>query len=68
MKGMKAVQQIIDERITPSDLREGGVRHVLDKIRAGDGYYITNTERDLSIRLQKPHNAAHPDSGLQREK
>jgi len=42
------VQQIIDERITPRDLREGGVRHVLDKIRAGDGYYITNTERDLS--------------------
>ncbi|MCD6486905.1 MAG: pyruvate carboxylase [Syntrophobacterales bacterium] len=48
MKGFKAVQQIINERITPSDLRERGVRHVLDKIRAGDGYYITNTERDLS--------------------
>jgi len=42
------VRQSIDERITPRDLREGGVRHVLDKIRKGDGYYITNTERDLS--------------------
>ena len=41
-------QQAITERITPRDLREGGARHVLDKIRAGDGYYITNTERDLS--------------------
>ncbi|MBW2544245.1 MAG: pyruvate carboxylase [Deltaproteobacteria bacterium] len=41
-------RQAIDERITPRDLREGGVRHVLDKIRAGNGYYVTNTERDLS--------------------
>jgi len=48
VKGCKTVQQIIDERITPRDLREKGVHHILDKIRMGDGYYITNTERDLS--------------------
>ena len=42
------VQQAIGERITPRDLREGGAAHVLARIRAGEGYYITNTERDLS--------------------
>jgi len=41
-------QQAISERITPRDLREGGTAHVLARIRAGEGYYITNTERDLS--------------------
>ncbi len=41
-------QQAIGERITPRDLREGGAAHVLGRIRAGEGYYITNTERDLS--------------------
>ena len=45
---MKVSQQVIDERITPGDLREKGVHYVLDKIRSADGYYITNTERDLS--------------------
>ena len=45
---MKVSQQIVDERITPGDLREKGVAYVLDKIRSADGYYITNTERDLS--------------------
>ena len=38
----------MDERITPRELREKGVSHVLDKIRKTDGYYVTNTERDLS--------------------
>lgn len=41
-------QQAINERITPRDLRERGAAHVLGRIRAGEGYYITNTERDLS--------------------
>ncbi|MBE9546271.1 MAG: biotin/lipoyl-binding protein [Proteobacteria bacterium] len=45
---MKISQKIIDERITPQDLREKGVSYVLDKIRKTDGYYITNTERDQS--------------------
>ena len=38
-------------RITPSELKKKGPRFVLDKIREGakgNGYYITNTERDLS--------------------
>ena len=39
---------MIDERITPRDLKEKGVGYILDKIRKTDGYYITNTERDLS--------------------
>ena len=37
-----------DMRITPQDLRRRGVREILDKIRHADGYYVTNTERDLS--------------------
>ena len=41
-------QQAIDERIRPRDLCENGAAHVLDRIRSGQGYYITNTERDLS--------------------
>lgn len=41
-------QNLLDERITPKDLREHGVRFVLDKIRQADGYYLTNTERDQS--------------------
>ncbi len=38
----------IDERITPRELKEHGVRYVLDKIRRSKGYFMTNTERDLS--------------------
>lgn len=38
----------MDERITPRELRDKGVSHILDKIRKADGYYVTNTERDLS--------------------
>ncbi len=37
-----------DTRITPRDLKEKGASHILDKIRQNKGYYITNTERDLS--------------------
>ncbi len=38
----------IEDRITPSELKEKGAAHVLDKVRKADGYYVTNTERDLS--------------------
>ncbi|MBN2397361.1 MAG: pyruvate carboxylase [Deltaproteobacteria bacterium] len=41
-------QQAISERITPRDLREDGAAQALARIRDGEGYYITNTERDLS--------------------
>jgi pyruvate carboxylase len=41
-------QSLLDERITPKDLRERGVHFVLDKIRHAEGYYLTNTERDQS--------------------
>ncbi|MCX7817373.1 MAG: pyruvate carboxylase [Syntrophales bacterium] len=37
-----------ERRITPRELKEKGVRYVLDKIRRQRGFYITNTERDLS--------------------
>lgn len=39
---------MMDERITPRELKEKGVRYVLDKIRNAEGFFITNTERDLS--------------------
>jgi len=48
MENKRGIEQF---RITPDDLCSRGVRFVLDKIREsakGDGYYITNTERDLS--------------------
>jgi pyruvate carboxylase len=45
---MKISAQTIAERITPKDLKEKGVRYVLDKIRRTKDYYITNTERDGS--------------------
>lgn len=45
---MNAVRVKSDEIITPRDLRENGVAYVLDKIRKGDGFFVTNTERDLS--------------------
>jgi len=45
---MKVSAQTTAERISPNELREKGVRHVLDKIRRTKDYYVTNTERDLS--------------------
>jgi pyruvate carboxylase len=45
---MKVSRQTYDERITPKELEEKGVRRLLEKIRKMDGYYVTNTERDLS--------------------
>ena len=38
----------IHERITPADLTTRGVKSILDQVRRADGYYVTNTERDLS--------------------
>jgi len=38
----------MEERITPRELREKGVSHVLDKIRRTGDFFVTNTERDLS--------------------
>ena len=35
-------------RITPQELKRAGVKHILDKMRSIKGYYLTNTERDLS--------------------
>ena len=45
---MNLSTQIIDERITPREFQAKSVSYVLDKIRNNKGYYITNTERDLS--------------------
>ncbi|MDI6776515.1 MAG: pyruvate carboxylase [Syntrophales bacterium] len=45
---MKISRQTYDERITPKELKEKGVRHIIEKIRNTNGYYVTNTERDLS--------------------
>ena len=44
---MKFVQGS-ENRITPLELKRSGIPNVLDKIRKAKGYYITNTERDLS--------------------
>ena len=45
---MNLSTQMIDERITPREFQAKSVSYVLDKIRKNKGYYITNTERDLS--------------------
>ena len=45
---MNAVKTRADEIITPRELKEHGVAYVLDKIKRGDGFFVTNTERDLS--------------------
>lgn len=46
---MKTKRHMPDERrITPKELKEKGVSSILDKIRSVRGYYVTNTERDLS--------------------
>ncbi|HPC32798.1 MAG TPA: pyruvate carboxylase [Syntrophales bacterium] len=37
-----------DMRITPKEMRNKGVRYVLDKIKRQPGYFLTNTERDQS--------------------
>jgi len=45
---MKIPEKLLEERIAPRDLKERGVSFVLEKIRRTAGYYLTNTERDLS--------------------
>ena len=45
---MNLSDQMIGERITPREFQAKSVSYVLDKIRKNKGYYITNTERDLS--------------------
>jgi len=45
---MKISEHLLEERISPKDLKEKGVTAILDKIRRTSGYYVTNTERDLS--------------------
>ena len=47
-KMAKKAVKVTDERITPRELKEQGVKTVLDKIRRSKGYFMTNTERDLS--------------------
>ena len=45
---MNAVRNKADEIITPRELRDHGVIYVLDKVKKADGFFVTNTERDLS--------------------
>lgn len=45
---MKKSANFSDERITPKELRDKGAKYIIDKIRKSHGYYLTNTERDLS--------------------
>lgn len=45
---MKISEHLLEERVSPKDLKEKGVAPILDKIRRTSGYYVTNTERDLS--------------------
>ncbi|NTV54495.1 MAG: pyruvate carboxylase, partial [Syntrophaceae bacterium] len=44
----KKAVKLTDERITPRELKEHGAKYVLDRIRRSKGYFMTNTERDLS--------------------
>jgi pyruvate carboxylase len=45
---MKISDNLREERITPKDLHKKGISYILDKLRLNQGYYVTNTERDLS--------------------
>lgn len=44
----KVSQNVFDERVTPRELREKGAKYIIDKLKCNKGYYVTNTERDLS--------------------
>jgi pyruvate carboxylase len=44
----KTAGNIHDLRVTPRELKEKGAKHIIDKVRSAKGYYLTNTERDLS--------------------
>ncbi len=45
---MKISKEIMNERITPAEFRKIGVSGILGKLRKAKGFYLTNTERDLS--------------------
>lgn len=45
---MSRRKEKIPGRITPAELAVRGVKSILDQVRRADGYYVTNTERDLS--------------------
>ncbi|MDD2672329.1 MAG: pyruvate carboxylase [Syntrophales bacterium] len=45
---MTARPRKADERITPGDLKRAGVKSILERVRKAKGYFVTNTERDLS--------------------
>jgi len=45
---MKTKNKMLDARVTPRELKEKGAKYIIDKIKKTDGYYVTNTERDLS--------------------
>ncbi len=45
---MTKYTQGLEERITPQELEREGSKHILNKMRNAKGYYVTNTERDLS--------------------
>jgi len=42
------MKSLPEGRITPRELNNTGVKSILDKMRRQKGYYLTNTERDLS--------------------
>ena len=42
------MKNLPEGRITPQELQTAGAKHILDKMRRQKGYYVTNTERDLS--------------------
>ncbi|KAF0159427.1 MAG: pyruvate carboxylase subunit B [Syntrophaceae bacterium] len=42
------MKNLPEGRITPQELKREGAKYILDKMRRQKGYYLTNTERDLS--------------------
>ncbi|MEE9910158.1 MAG: pyruvate carboxylase [Deltaproteobacteria bacterium] len=42
------MKSLPEGRITPWELKNAGVKFILDKMRRQKGYYVTNAERDLS--------------------
>jgi len=42
------MKNVLEGRITPQELKSAGVAAVFEKMRRQKGYYLTNTERDLS--------------------
>ncbi|MRR16073.1 MAG: pyruvate carboxylase [Deltaproteobacteria bacterium] len=42
------MKSLPEGRITPRELKNTGVKSILDKMRRQKGYYVTNAERDLS--------------------